>query len=225
VYARLAVALTGWCGLTAALLFGAAGTFAWPAGWAFLLLTYGLGLPIGVGLGRHDPGLLRERLGGPFQRSQTAWDKVLLPVILLSFYGWLAFMGLDAVRWRSSHVPLWVHCAGGLGVLCAVWAIYLALRENPFAAPVIKIQRERGQRVITTGPYRIVRHPMYGAAILYFLSIPLLLGSWYGLALAPVLVVLFAVRAVFEERTLLRELEGYRDYMARVHYRFVPLVW
>ena len=225
MYVRLVAALVAWCTLSAALMFGAAGTAAWPAGWAFLFATYGLGLPVGVALGRHDPGLLRERLAGPLQRGQLGWDKALIPVIMLFFFGWLGSMALDAVRFGLSHVPIWLQALGGLGVLCSVWSIYLALRENPFAAPVVKIQRERGQRVIASGPYRIVRHPMYAGGALYFLSTPLLLGSWYGLAAAPVLIGLFAVRAVLEERTLTRELEGYAAYATRVRYRFLPLIW
>jgi protein-S-isoprenylcysteine O-methyltransferase Ste14 len=223
VYVRLVAALVFWCSLTGALMFGAAGTAAWPAGWAYLFATYGLGVPIGIALGRREPGLLRERLAGPYRGGQAVWDKVMVTVIMLVFFAWLAFMGLDAVRFRLSHVPLWVQCLGGLGGLCSVWAIYLALRENPFASQAVKLQR--GQRVVSTGPYRVVRHPMYAGGILYFLSIPLLLGSWYGLALAPVLIALFAVRAVFEERNLMRELEGYRDYAAHVRYRLLPPLW
>ncbi len=225
MYVKLVAALAVWSALTGAIMFGSAGTAAWPAGWAFLFATYGLGLPIGITLGRREPGLLRERLAGPFQRGQPGWDKALLPLFMLTYFGWLALMALDAVRFGLSHVPLWVQCLGGAGVLCAIGSIYLTLRANPFAAPVVKIQRERGQRVIDTGPYGVVRHPMYAGGTLYFFSIPLLLGSWYGLALVPVLTALLAVRAVFEERTLMRELEGYARYAARVRYRFLPLVW
>ncbi len=225
VYVRLVVTLLVWTAFIGALIFGAAGTLNWPAGWAYLFLSYGLGLPISVTLGRHDPELLRARLGGPFAQGQPGWDKVLLPVIMLVYLGWLGLMPLDAVRFRLSHVPVFLQCLGGLCLACAMWWIHLTLRENPYAAPVVKVQRERGHHVVDTGPYAVVRHPMYAIGTLYFLSAPLLLGSWYGLALVPLLTALFAVRAVLEERTLMRELPGYAEYAVRVRYRFLPLVW
>jgi protein-S-isoprenylcysteine O-methyltransferase Ste14 len=90
---------------------------------------------------------------------------------------------------------------------------------------VVKVQTDRGHAIATTGPYAVVRHPMYAGAIPFLLGIPLLLGSWYGLALAPALVAAFAVRAVLEERTLAAQLPAYADYAARVRYRLVPLIW
>lgn len=89
----------------------------------------------------------------------------------------------------------------------------------------MKIQKARGQKVVTTGPYRYVRHPMYAGAVLFFLGTPLLLGSWYGIALAPLLIAVLAVRTLLEERTLGAELEGYTEYAARVRYRLIPLIW
>src|SRR5262249_55309685 len=124
-----------------------------------------------------------------------------------------------------SHVPVWTQGLGALGFLVSAYVVYLTFRENTYAAPVVKIQRERGHKVVTTGPYRYVRHPMYAGAIFFLLGTPLLLGSWYGLALAPILIAVLAVRAVLEERTLAAELEGYADYAARVRYRLIPRVW
>ena len=103
--------------------------------------------------------------------------------------------------------------------------MFLIMRTNSFAAPVVKIQAERGHHVVSDGPYAVVRHPMYGGTLLLIAGIPLLLGSWWGLAFAPLIVLLFAVRAVMEERTLMAELPGYTDYAARVRYRLVPGVW
>ncbi|HEX4329175.1 MAG TPA: isoprenylcysteine carboxylmethyltransferase family protein, partial [Burkholderiales bacterium] len=101
----------------------------------------------------------------------------------------------------------------------------LVFRENSFAAPVVRIQAEREQRVITSGPYRFVRHPMYSGAMLFFFGLPLLLGSWWGLAGAAFLVVLFGVRTVIEEAALVQGLPGYEDYRSRVRYRLIPRVW
>ncbi|TIU21041.1 MAG: isoprenylcysteine carboxylmethyltransferase family protein, partial [Mesorhizobium sp.] len=110
-------------------------------------------------------------------------------------------------------------------LLVGIWICYLTMLENSFAAPVVKIQDERGQRVITTGPYSYVRHPMYAGAILYFAGTALLLGSWWGLASVLVFIVLLAIRTFIEEKALRAGLRGYDDYAAAVRYRLIPLVW
>ena len=138
---------------------------------------------------------------------------------------WMAIMGLDAVRFQASHVPAWAQAAGAAAILISQYVFWLVFRANSYAAPVVKIQQERGHTIATSGPYAIVRHPMYAGAILFLFGTPLLLGSWYGVALAPVLVVAFAWRAVMEERTLAAQFPDYADYAARVRYRFIPLVW
>jgi protein-S-isoprenylcysteine O-methyltransferase Ste14 len=109
-------------------------------------------------------------------------------------------------------------------VLMMVIVVYV-LRENRFAAPVVRVQTERGHRVVSTGPYAFVRHPMYASMLFYGLGVPLLLGALSGLIVAAALIVLIAIRAVFEERTLAAELPGYAAYAERVRYRLVPLVW
>jgi protein-S-isoprenylcysteine O-methyltransferase Ste14 len=141
------------------------------------------------------------------------------------FVAWVAIMGLDAVRFHVSHVPVWLQVVGAAGILASQYVFWLVFRANSYAAPVVKVQTDRGHAIATTGPYAVVRHPMYAGAILFLLGIPLLLGSWYGVALAPALVVAFAVRAVLEERTIAAQLPAYADYAARVPYRLVPLIW
>lgn len=108
-----------------------------------------------------------------------------------------------------------------LSTLFTLWVF----RENSFAAPVVKLQAERAQRVISTGPYAHVRHPMYSGMMLFFAGVPLLLGSWWGLAMTPLFLALFAVRIRIEERTLREGLPDYADYAARVRYRLLPGVW
>jgi protein-S-isoprenylcysteine O-methyltransferase Ste14 len=102
---------------------------------------------------------------------------------------------------------------------------YLTARENPYMASVARVQQERGQTVITTGPYHFVRHPMYSGSLLLFLGIPLLLGSGYGLLFALGGMLLLAWRTVMEERMLRAELQGYEDYMQQVRYRLIPSIW
>jgi protein-S-isoprenylcysteine O-methyltransferase Ste14 len=211
--------------VTAVLLFGAAGTWRWPQGWLFLVEMAATGIAVGVWLARHDPGLLAERMSSPFQRNQAPADKLVMLTIVVGWPSWLVFLALDAVRFRLSHLPVWVQILGALLILVGMYAVYRTFRENSFAAPVVKIQKERGQRVVDTGPYAIVRHPMYAGAGVLFFGIPMLLGSAYGLALAPAWYLLLALRIPLEERVLRENLAGYDDYTQRVRYRLVPGAW
>ena len=214
-----------WFSAMGGLLFLAAGTFAWPGAWAWLVLMVALSFTLGIDLARRDPGLLRERMGGPVQRDQPAADSVLVIALLVSMFAWLALMGLDAKRFAWSSVPAWAQALGALMTLWSIWFSYRTMRENSFAAPVIKLQHERGQRVISTGPYAFVRHPMYFGAVFYFIGVALLLGSWCGVVSAFVLIGLLCIRIPMEERALRAGLEGYEDYAARVRYRLIPYVW
>jgi protein-S-isoprenylcysteine O-methyltransferase Ste14 len=115
--------------------------------------------------------------------------------------------------------------AGAILIPIGFFIVWLTFRENSFAAPVIKIQKERGQRVISTGPYRIVRHPMYAGGLLYMIGMPLLLGSWLGLLVLPPIFSALSVRIFIEEAALRKGLPGYGDYAARVRYRLIPGLW
>lgn len=208
-----------------AILFIAAGEWRWPQAWAWLAVLGLAGFAISFWLLRHDPALLESRMSLPWHRDQMRWDRFFMLAALIVFVGWLALMGLDARRFGWSNVPVAVEVLGGalsaFG-LAATWQIF---RFNSFAAPQVRVQAARGHRVVTEGPYRFVRHPMYAGVILWLVGTPLLLGSWWGLALFPLIVVGLAVRAVGEERMLRRELTGYDEYAARVRWRLVPGIW
>ncbi|MGX8013761.1 methyltransferase family protein [Mesorhizobium sp. ORM8.1] len=221
---RLIVQTFVWFGVMGALLFVSAGTLHWQGAWVYLVLMVALSLTLGVALARRDPGLMNERLSPPIQKDQTAADKVLLSILLIGIFAWLALMGLD-FRYGWSAAPPWVQVIGALVLLISIWICYLTMMENSFAAPVVKIQGERGQTVITTGPYSYVRHPMYSGAILFFAGTALLLGSWWGLASVLFFLVLLAIRTFIEEQALRTGLRGYDEYAARVRYKLVPMVW
>jgi protein-S-isoprenylcysteine O-methyltransferase Ste14 len=208
-----------------ALLFGAAGTLQWPAAWVFLAEVAGSSLALTIALARDDPALLAERMKPPVQREQAPFDRIVMPLLLVLFPLWLILMGLDAGRFHWSAVPVWLQALGGVTFLGAMWIIHLAVRANTFAAPVVKIATERGQHVISSGPYAIVRHPMYAGVLVYFVSAAVLLGSWYGCVGSLVLAAVLVVRTVLEERELTQKLEGYAAYAAHVRYRFVPFLW
>jgi protein-S-isoprenylcysteine O-methyltransferase Ste14 len=207
-----------------ALLFASAGTLAWPAAWVFLVVSAIIGPACGLWLAKTDPALLAERMRPTFQADQPAADKKFMLTFVVVALIWLVAIGLDR-RAQASDVPLVLQALGLAMYLLSTAFIMWVFRENSFAAPVVKVQAERHHRVISTGPYAFVRHPMYSGVTLFFVSVPLLLGSWWGVAIAPVFAILFAIRARIEERALVAGLPDYADYAARVRYRLVPGLW
>jgi len=207
-----------------ALLFACAGTMHWPSAWVFLATCALLGPLCGWWLYRVDPALLAERLRPVLQKEQPAADKVFMTVFVAAMLAWLTLTGVDR-RIASSHMPVALHALGFVLYLASTLFILRVFRENSFAAPVVKLQAGRAQRVISTGPYAHVRHPMYCGMVLFFAGVSLLLGSWWGLAMVPLFVILFAIRIGIEERTLRDGLPGYADYVTRVRYRLLPGVW
>jgi protein-S-isoprenylcysteine O-methyltransferase Ste14 len=206
-------------------LFLAAGTFAWPAGWIFVISFMAMTIAISLMLLHHDPALFNERLKGLYQEGQPWWDKLILSAVMFLWLAWLALIGLDAGRFHWSDVPLAVQVLGFAGVVAAFIALYVVSRTNSFLVPVVRLQSERGQRVISTGPYALVRHPMYAAALLLLFATPPMLGSWWGLLGALALAAVLVLRTSLEDRTLQRGLPGYADYARQVRYRLVPLLW
>ncbi len=209
--------------LMALALFVPAGTGAWLAGWLYLLLFAVSSGALTLWLLGRNPGLIEERIG--FKPNQKTWDKLFIVALDLVFLVWLVFMPLDAVRFHWSWMPAWLQMAGVIVLLFSFYIFYLTFRENPYLSAAVRIQEDRGQTVVSTGPYRYVRHPMYTGGFLYFLGTALFLGSWVGVLFVPIFVAMIAVRAVFEERLLREQLEGYEAYMAKVKYRFIPHAW
>lgn len=210
--------------ITAIPLFLAAGTLAWTAGWIYLILLYGwvfIGILL---LLKYNPGLLAERIKVA-PANQKAWDKMFVVLLNVFFFAWTILMPLDAVRFHWSWMPVWVQVVGGVALVASFILMSLVFRENSYLAATVRIQEERGQKVITTGLYQYVRHPMYAGGLFMFLGVPLLLGSWYGLLLFLLFLPALLVRTVLEERTLQQELPGYNDYMTHVQYRLIPHVW
>jgi protein-S-isoprenylcysteine O-methyltransferase Ste14 len=209
----------------AALLFVCAGTLLWPAGWAFMALFFGFALAIVLWLARKEPELLAERMSSPMQSGQPLWDKVFVVAVMVLFVAWLILMPLDAVRFGYSEVPGWLQIFGALGVVLSFYIMFLTFRENAYLAMVVKVQQDRGQSVVSTGPYRYVRHPMYASTLLFFPGSALLLGSWWGLMFCTVLLGLLVWRIPLEEGMLENGLDGYDEYERNVRYRLIPHVW
>jgi protein-S-isoprenylcysteine O-methyltransferase Ste14 len=214
-----------WFGIMGVIIFGAAGTIDYAGGWLYLGQMVAISVVFGVHGVRVDPGLLRERLKPPVQKDQPLADKLIVIPILLVVFAAMGFMAADAARWRWSAMPPSVQGAGCGLLLAAFWFMYWTFRTNSFAAPVVKIQKDRGQSVITTGPYAIVRHPLYFGALFYIAGTSLVLGSWWGLAAVPILALLFGIRIGIEEKVLRTGLKGYDDYARRLRWRLIPLIW
>src|SRR5215217_1531233 len=212
----------------AALLFLCAGTLLWPAGWVFMALFFGFALAIVLWVARKEPELLEERMSSPMQSSssgQPLWEKVFVGAVMVLFVGWLILMPLDAVRFGYSEVPNWLQILGALAVVLSFYIMFLSFRENAYLAVVVKVQEQRGQSVVSSGPYRYVRHPMYASMFLLFPGSALLLGSWWGLMLCAVVLGLLLWRIPLEERMPENGLAGYEEYARKVRYRLIPHIW
>jgi protein-S-isoprenylcysteine O-methyltransferase Ste14 len=209
-----------------ALLFGPAGTFGWPRAWILVGVLFVATIVTVVALFPGRRALIDERFKPPIQKGQPFEDKILTVVLLASYVGDVLLVGLDRFRFHLLPPPRILVSSFGLVLFVAGWTLLvLAMRENTFAAPVVKHQKEREQRVIDTGVYAILRHPMYAGGALFMLGLPLFLESYAATAAAAVPIGAMIARIFVEERFLARELDGYSDYTARVRSRLIPGVW
>jgi protein-S-isoprenylcysteine O-methyltransferase Ste14 len=225
VVRSIAIQSLGALALAGVLLFLPAGTLAWPQAWVFLVLFFGSSQATGLWLLQRDPALLEARMKSPLSGDQSPGDRAVMIAILVVFLAWFVFMALDARRFGWSHTALWLQVLGGSLIGLTFWGWAEVLRANSFAATTIELQAERGQAVIDTGPYALVRHPMYACALFLMLGAPLLLGSVWGLAWLVVFLPLLGLRTLGEEAMLRRGLAGYDDYARRVRFRLVPGIW
>jgi protein-S-isoprenylcysteine O-methyltransferase Ste14 len=207
------------------LLFGPAGTLAWPRAWFFIGCTL-VGTVATMLYLRPDEGLINERLKAPIQKGQPLSDKVVTSLLLVTFAGLIIFIPLDVFRLRMIGEPGTLVSLLGLVLVAAGWWLaMLALHENAFAAPVVKYQKDRHQRVIDSGVYSVVRHPMYAGFVPFIVGTCLWLGSYAAALLAIVPIGVITVRILIEEKFLRQKLEGYCAYTQRTRYRLIPFVW
>lgn len=208
----------------AALLFGPAGTLDWPQAWAFLAAFFLPAILVSLRIARDDPALMRERMASPLQRGQPLWDKIVMASVAVLFIAWLGLIGFDGGR-HQGGMPVWLNILGDTGGIAMFALADRVMHANTFLAPVVRVQDERRHQVVTTGPYAVVRHPFYAAALLLFFSAPLALGSRWGEAGAVVLTAWLVIRTTLEDHLLRRSLEGYAEYAARVRWRLIPGIW
>jgi protein-S-isoprenylcysteine O-methyltransferase Ste14 len=208
------------------LLFLPAGTLDWWRAWVFLGLVLVLAVASTVSLFRANQELLEERFKPPIQKGQPLADKIIVMLVIAEFLGLIAFIPLDVFRFHLMARPGTLVSSLGLALFVAGWWIMtLAMRENAFAAPVVRHQEERHQTVIDSGVYGVVRHPMYAGAIPLLVGMSLWLESYAAAMLAGIAIVTLVLRILIEEQFLRRELAGYDAYTERVRYRLVPYLW
>jgi len=204
------------------IIFAAAGTFDYWQSWIYLLVFTIASLLITGYLIKNDPELLERRMrGGPLAEKRPA-QRVIMSFTSLAFVGLLVVPGLDR-RFAWSSVPFVVVITGNALVATGFYLIARVYRENTYTSATIEIAAN--QRVIDTGPYALVRHPMYGAGLLYLLGTPLALGSYWGVLPFVLVVGLIIWRLVDEEEALRTELKGYAEYQQRVRFRMIPHIW
>lgn len=201
------------------LLFVPAGSFDFPNGWLFISLLFIPMFFLGIALLLKAPALLEKRLG---MREKEGTQKGVVAVSGLLFAFGFVVAGLD-FRFGWSNVPKWT-VAVASAVLLVSYALYAeVMRENAYLSRTVEVQE--GQRIVDTGLYSIVRHPMYAVTLWLFLSIPIVLGSWFAFLSFLPYVAIIVVRIINEEKVLTFGLEGYADYKKRVKYRLIPFVW
>ena len=205
--------------LVGAMLFWPAGGFDYLNGWLFCGLLFVPMMILGAVLFVKSPDLLRKRLDG---REKEKTQKGVIAWSGLFFFVGFVLAGLDH-RFGWSCVPVWVVAVASV-VLLISYALYAeVMRENAYLSRKIEVQE--GQKVVDTGLYGIVRHPMYAVTLWLFLSIPVVLGSWYSLICFAFYPIAIVVRILNEEKVLTDELDGYADYKTRVRYRLIPWIW
>jgi len=211
-------------GLWVAALFAGAGRLHWTRGWiaaaAFVVSMTAAGLVVQ----RVNPALVKER--SKWRRKDTkGFDKIFLAIYLPLGFIQPAVAGLEVVRFGRSPIPF-AAVYPGLGLfIAAMGLVAWTLSVNPHAESTVRIQSDRGHTVVTSGPYRFVRHPMYAGTILMYPAIALMLGSTWALATTALIVMLLIWRTAMEDRTLRRELPGYEEYTTVTRFRLVPGLW
>lgn len=220
--ARAWIGLLGLGVFMGAVIFGPAGTVHYRAAWAYLGIFLGASVLITLHLLRHDPALLERRLRAGPTAEKDPRQKAIMLVASVGFLASLVVPALDH-RFRWSVLPLPLLLAGDLLTVLSFGMTFWAFRANTFAGATVEIAAD--QRVVATGPYAVVRHPMYAGGALLFLGTPLALGSGWGLVAFVVTLPALLARLFYEERLLSQRLPGYREYCAQVRWRLIPGVY
>jgi len=206
----------------AALLFAPAGTLNYGLAWVFLAVFGGSGLAGTLYLMKHDRKLLERRMRAGPNAEKALAQKIIQCITSIGFMAMLVIPAFD-YRLHWSAMPGWMAALGDALVVLGFLTIFFVYRENSFASATIELAPD--QKLISTGPYALVRHPMYFGALFLFIGIPVALGSWWGLLVLMVMTPALIWRLLDEERFLADHLAGYSDYQTKVRFRLIPFVW
>ena len=212
--------------LQPALLFISAGTLEWPVAWVYVVILLSAMIGSRLVVWRKNPDTLRERARFAESRDTQPWDRVL--VLVVGIFGPMLInivAGLDYRFGWSGSVPAWLQVLGTLGLVAGYGVAVWAMVVNPFFSAVARIQEERGQVVITTGPYRFVRHPSYAGSLLAGLAFPFMLSTLWALLPTLIFGMGVIIRTRLEDRMLREGLDGYERFSRQVRYRLVPGLW
>jgi protein-S-isoprenylcysteine O-methyltransferase Ste14 len=204
-------------------LFWSAGRVDWWPAWATLIVMLGWILATAIIILRVQPGLLAERMGP--RKGAKPWDVAIMSMLGMAQLARYIVAGLDLRNGWTDALPLAAQIVALLLCILGYGLVVWATASNAFFSQIVRLQPERGQVVVTGGPYRAVRHPAYLGAIVYELAVPFLLASGWALVLSGVGVLLLVLRTALEDRTLQAELTGYAEYAGRVRHRLLPGVW
>ncbi len=205
-------------------LFWSAGRVSWWPGWAALAVMAVWTLEMAAIILRCNPGLLAERLGA--RKGAKRWDLTIISMLGLVQLARYIVAGLDQRFGWTGSVPLAAQLAALVVCILGYDVLFpWAMASNAFFSQIVRIQPERGQVVVSRGPYRFLRHPSYAGGILYELAVPVLLGSWWAIIPSLIGALLLFLRTSLEDRVLLDELSGYADYARQVRYRLLPRMW
>ena len=208
--------------VVAVTLFAVSGTVKYWQAWVFLVVFFGSSLWITFYLAKNDPELLERRINAGPRDEMEKSQKIIQLLAAIAFIAVLVLPALDH-RFAWSTVPPYVGIVGDILVALGFLAVFFVFRENTFASAIIEVGSE--QKIISTGPYALVRHPMYIGALVMLLGVPLALGSWWGVLTIIPMTLVIVWRLLDEERFLAENLSGYSDYQNKVKYRLLPFAW
>lgn len=205
-----------------ALIFIPAGTFQYWQGWAYVATWVIVGTAYTVYVAKYDPALLKRRTQAGISHEKEPAQKIIISFLFAAFTTLLVLSPLDH-RFGCSSVPWFASAFGDALLAFSFYIFYLVSKVNTYAAANVRV--EEGQKVISTGMYGFVRHPMYFGALFLLVGTPIALGSWWSLLVVPVFIPILMARILNEEKVLARDLPGYVEYMQKVRYRLIPHIW